>query len=58
LERQLDDLTRQSRYALDQERRLREQVAIEAEARQLQRQADRSLEQGMRRPRKARAQAA
>jgi hypothetical protein len=43
LERCIDDLTMQSRYALEQERRLRDEVRREAEARQLQADADAEL---------------
>jgi hypothetical protein len=43
LERCIDDLTRQSRYALECERRLRDEVRQEAEARDHQELADAEL---------------
>ena len=55
LERCIDDLTRQSRYALECERKLRDEVAAEQEARSLQAEADRELE---RRPGRGKARAA
>jgi hypothetical protein len=43
LERCIDDLTMQSRYALECERRLRDEVRREAEAREHQERADAEL---------------
>lgn len=52
LERCIDDLTRQSRYALEQARVLRDDYRREAEARQHQAEADEEL---VARPRRRRA---
>lgn len=52
LERCIDDLTMQSRYALECERQLRDEVRSEAEAREHQERADAEL---VRRTRKVRA---
>jgi hypothetical protein len=48
LERCIDEMTLQSRYAVEAERTLRDEVAAEEEARQIQREADRELERGRR----------
>lgn len=53
IERLIDALTLQSRYAKEQERRLRDEVRREAEARQHQEDADRDLDRGRRRRRTA-----
>jgi hypothetical protein len=48
LERQIDALTMQSRYAIEQERRLRDEVARQWEATEHQRHADDELIRGRR----------
>lgn len=53
LERLIDELTMQSRYALEQERRLRDDVRRETEVREIQEHADAEL--GRQSGRKARA---